>query len=162
MEARVEPELVSDINNSSLNEDECCSYDVVVYRAAELPARYQGLVYSAWVNSFWTSNRDFRKKFDKNRLQKELRMHIEKVIFTRPDCLIRLAILSDKTDTVLGFSVSREDVLDYVYVKGPERRHGIGSSLLPKPLNAYTHSTYYSRKILKDEKYKHIRFKPHV
>lgn len=94
----------------------------------------------------------------------------------KPDCLIKLAVLTEDKDVVLGFSVSREDVLDYIHVHKDSRKDaemlidgkvvkfpgGIGKKLLPKPLTTFTHLTKIALIIWQTEKYKHLKFNPKI
>ncbi len=74
---------------------------------------------------------------------------------------MRLAVLSDDPDVVLGFSVSREDVLDYVYVHKDQRRLGIARKLLPPHFTTFSHITLTAMEIWhKNPKYKQLKFNP--
>jgi hypothetical protein len=55
---------------------------------------------------------------------------------------VRLAVLGDDSDVVLGFSCSRGDVLDYVHVHKDYRRNGIGCSLISEGIQTITHLTH--------------------
>ncbi len=57
------------------------------------------------------------------------------------NCRVRLAVLSDAPDVVLGFSVARGSTLDYVHVQKDFRRQGIGKLLVPANIDTITHLT---------------------
>ncbi len=76
---------------------------------------------------------------------------------------IRLAVLSDDHDVVLGFSVSREDVLDYVHVQMDNRKLGIAKMLVPSRTTTVTHMTNLATGIWQENpNYKHIKFNPYA
>jgi hypothetical protein len=59
-----------------------------------------------------------------------------------PESEIRFAVMSDDHDIVLGFSVRRKDVLDYVHVHTCFRKQGIAKLLVDfGNLRAFTHYT---------------------
>jgi len=74
-------------------------------------------------------------------------------------CRIRFACLADDEDILLGFSVYRDKILDYVYVQKDMRRIGIGSTLLPKGIKQISHLTKTGVKIW-EKKYGHWIFNP--
>jgi GNAT superfamily N-acetyltransferase len=80
-------------------------------------------------------------------------------ILHRIDAIVRVAVLSDDHDVVLGFSVSRGNILDYVYVHVDQRRMGIGTNLLPKGIDTVSHMTNTGLTIWKG-KYKEWKFDP--
>jgi GNAT superfamily N-acetyltransferase len=73
---------------------------------------------------------------------------------------VRLAVLSDDRDVVLGFSVSREDILDYVHVHKDMRKQGVATSLIPKDIKIITHLTKTA--LLVWPKYENITFNPFI
>jgi hypothetical protein len=50
-------------------------------------------------------------------------------------------VLTDDPDVILGFSVYRRNVLDYVYVHKHHRRIGIATTLVPAGVDTITHVT---------------------
>lgn len=87
-------------------------------------------------------------------------------LLKRPDCTVRLAVLSDDADTVVGWCVYEGKVLHFVYVKAGEkgataRKQGVAKSLLPKGIEVTTHMTRMGQSIWKrNTNYKHIIFNP--
>lgn len=127
------------------------SYRVIHFRGAELPAQYRNLLYSKWKRSLRHGN-DFFKLCDPIAFYEAYEIYIS-TIFSRPDSIVRLAVLDDDEDVVLGFSISRKHILDYVHVlrvrlngeRGVEivdyRRQGIGTALIPEGITTFTHVT---------------------
>lgn len=63
-------------------------------------------------------------------------------LLNKPEASVRLAVLTDDHDVVLGFSVTRGDILDYVHVQHDQRSQRIGSRLVPEKIQCITHWTY--------------------
>ena len=133
------------------------SYQVIVYPAKDLPEQYTALIFDNWLRSFRNGN-EFIKKANPADYYKHYHLYIENLL-KKPDSVVRLAVLSDDHDVVLGFSVSREDVLDYVHVKVDHRRHGIARKLVPENITTISHTTRLATDIWQ-EKFKHIKFNP--
>ena len=113
------------------------SYKVKSYD--HVPERYQAAVYSKWLRSLRFGN-DFFKMVDSGPYYEAYHRY-PGVILSRPDVCFRVATLSDDDDIVLGFSVSRDHVLDYVHVHKDFRRLGIGRNLVPPGIDTITHLT---------------------
>lgn len=82
-----------------------------------------------------------------------------KALLKRPLCTIRLAVLTDTTDVVLGWSAQEGKVLHFVFVRANARKRGIGRSLVPGPVDLVTHMTNLGRAIWKKQK-QAIKFNP--
>lgn len=139
------------------------SYSIISYPSAKLPEQYLPLIFTKWLKSLLYGNPLF-KKSDQSQYYKNYHAFIERLL-KKPDSIVRLAVLSDDHDVVLGFAVSREDVLDYIYVnrgtEGEYRNKGIGRKLLPEGITTFSHITLNAMKIWQgNEKYKHLKFNP--
>lgn len=135
------------------------TYTIIEFKGSNLPIQYHPLVFSRWLRSLRFGNNNFRK-IDSDVYYKVYHQFIE-ALLSKPDALVRLAVLSDDHDVVLGFSVSREDVLDYVHVQADYRKHGIGTALIPKGISTFTHLTLTVIGIWpNNEKYKDWKFNP--
>lgn len=136
------------------------TYTIITMPASNLGDQYKPMVYSRWLRSLRYGNNLF-KKISSNEYYKSYHAYIDKLM-EKPDSLVRLAVLSDDHDVVLGFSVSREDVLDYIHVHSDYRRVGIARSLLSKRITTFTHLTSFAITVWqgKDSKYKHLKFNP--
>lgn len=145
-------------------------YKVIHFPGREFPQQYHALLFSKWMRSLRHQN-DYYKLIDPKCYYEAYRKYIQ-VLLDRPETVVRLAVLEDDDDVVLGFSVVRETILDYVHVlririntdTGFEmvdyRRKGIGSRLVPKDIDTFTHITKTAILIWSDHKYKHWKFNP--
>lgn len=135
------------------------TYSVLVYPAADMPEQYRPMIMSRWLRSLRFGNPVFRKA-DSDTYYKHYNDFICNLM-KKPDSKVRLAVLSDDHDVALGFSVSREDVLDYIHVQNDYRRIGIARKLLPEGLTTFSHITLTGTDIWpKNPNYKHLKFNP--
>jgi hypothetical protein len=150
------------MENKALEEKELLTsptYSVISFRASQLPESFKPLIFSRWLRSLRFGNSLFRKIDSKN-YHENYHKFIENLL-NKPDCLIKFAVLSDDHDVVLGFSVSREDVLDYVHVHTDYRKHKIGTALIPDGITTFTHITLIAIDIWQtNPKYRHLKFNP--
>lgn len=133
------------------------TYSIISFKGSQVPPNYLPLIFSRWLRSLRYGNPLF-KRITPNDYYKSYHKFIENLL-TKPDCMIRLAVLSDDHDVVLGFSVCREDVLDYIHVQADYRNHGIGKKLVPEGITTFTHLTLTAGSIW-HPKYKHLKFNP--
>ena len=69
---------------------------------------------------------------------------------------VRVACLADDPDVIIGFAITRPNILDYVYTKGPWRKQGVAKKLLEgQVINYVTHITKPGEAIAKSRGYKH-------
>lgn len=139
------------IHPSPAQQESLASYSVIGYSGQELPESYHGLIYSKWLRSLRHGN-DYFKLIDPKAYYESYRIYIHGVL-QRPETVVRLAVLDDDHDVVIGFSISRHNVLEYIHVlrmrfklpSGIEvsdfRRQGIGRRLIPKEIDTFTHIT---------------------
>ncbi len=148
-----------EIEELSLELLENPTYSVIAYPAKDLPNQYVSLIYSKWLRSLRFGNPLF-KNIQSDEFYTHYHSFLEKLL-SKPDSIVRLAILTDDPDVVLGFSVSREDVLDYVHVHRHLRRTGIGGKLIPHGVTTFSHITNTAMLIWRgNDKYKDLRFNP--
>lgn len=135
------------------------TYSIVVFKSMELPSSYRPLIYSRWLRSLRHGNQLF-KRISSNAFYENYHNYISNLL-NKPDSVVRLAVLSDDHDVVLGFSVSREDVLDYVHVHTDYRKIGVATALVPSLMTTFTHLTALAIIIWqKNKKYKEWKFNP--
>lgn len=135
------------------------TYSVIVYASSQLPSQYTALIFSKWLRSLKFGNPIY-KNIKSDVFYKEFHAYLT-VLLNKPGSTIRLAVLSDDHDVVLGFSVSREDVIDYIYVHKDYRNAGIGKSLMPPDAKAFIFITLTALNIWRKNKaYKHLDFNP--
>lgn len=138
-------------------------YSIISFKGCELPEAYRSMLYSKWLRSLRYGNPAF-KIIDSDQYYKHYSLVIDNLL-AKPDSIIKLAVLSDDHDVVLGFSVHREDVLDYIYVNKDFRNIGVGTKLMPEGITTFKHFTlaggaiWQSRDPAK-QKYKHLKFNP--
>lgn len=138
------------------------AYKIVTHKASELPSEYNALIFSRWLRSLRFGNPLF-KQIDSDEFYKQYHKYLENLL-AKPDTLVRLAVLPEDEhgpEVVIGFSVSREDVLDYVHVQKDARRKGVAKALTQFKYNAISHITLTAMQIcersLKD---KSLKFNP--
>lgn len=73
--------------------------------------------------------------------------------------MVALAVLTDDTDVVLGWSVYEGSILHFVFVKRDARKQGIGTELIPKNAEVITHLTKSGKAIWK-KKHQYLKFNP--
>lgn len=144
-----------EIYPEAVEQEGMSSYKIVAYSAFALPQAYVNLIYSRWMRSFRYGN-DIIKLCDSNAYYFAYRSYISKVLMQR-DAVVQMAVLTDAPDVVLGFSVSRGTILDYVHVHKDNRRVGIGQKLIPAGITVFTHLTKTGKTIWKN-KYKDWKF----
>lgn len=147
----------SSVHGETVKQGVLSSYTVKAYQARLLPSPYQGLVYSKWLRSLRYGN-DYFKLVDPDAYYRAYHKYIT-TILAWSDSVVRLAVLSEDPDVVLGFSVARGKILDYVHVHKHQRRMGIGTSLIPSGIDTISHVTKTGLSIW-GSKYGHWLFNP--
>lgn len=115
------------------------SYKVVVMRGVDVAPPYINMVYSKWLRTLRQGN-DYFKLIDSMAYYEVYHRRISSVL-ARQNTLVRLAILSDDEDVVLGLSVSEAKILHYVFTQPHMRRQGIAKDLVPFEVHTITHLT---------------------
>ncbi len=133
------------------------SYRIKAYAARLLAPEYKGLIYSKWLRSLRYGN-DYFKLVDPDAYYRAYHKYITAVL-AFSDSIVRLAVLADDPDVVLGFSVARGNILDYVHVHKHQRRQGIGTRLIPEGIDTISHVTKTGLSIW-GSKYGHWLFNP--
>lgn len=131
------------------------TYTVLRYRGTELPESYKALVFSKWLRSLRYGNEYFKLIYQPAYFL-VYHQYIESLL-AKDNSVVRLAVVSDDEDTVLGFSVMQQSTLHYVHVHTDQRKQGIAKSLC-KDVTVITHITNDGLKIW--GKYPEIRFNP--
>ena len=134
------------------------SYDILVYPGPEVPKAYHNMILSKWLRTNYFGN-PFMREISQDFYWDCHSVLIKRVV-NNPDSQVRLAALSDDHDVILGFSVSRPNILDYLWVHAMHRMIGIGSSLVPK-FDMYTHTTNKWR-LIQRHKYFDTKFNPYI
>lgn len=133
------------------------TYTVLGFFGQRLPQEYEALIFSKWLRSLRKGN-DYFHIAEAADYYKIYHAYIEKLL-NKPGMRVRIAVLSDDPDVVLGFSCAREDVLDYVYIQPEQRGQKLTGMLIPDNITAFTHMTKTWLPIWQ-AKYKHWKFNP--
>jgi len=134
------------------------SYSIVTYPAAKLPLSYEGFVQAKWKRSLRDGN-DLYKMVDAKSYFDAYEFYINRLLST-PGAVIRIAVLSDSPDVALGWSLISGDTLHYVFVQRDARNKGIGTALVPIPIQWISHITHIGARIWNNPKHKHIKLNP--
>lgn len=135
------------------------TYSVVAYPATLLPEQYRSMIFAKWLRSLRSGNPLF-KNIDTKAFFDQYHQYLQNLL-NKPSSVIRIAVLTETPDVVLGFSVTREDVLDYIWVYKDHRRMGIATKLFPKSITTITHLTLTAIDIWRNNiKYKKLKFNP--
>lgn len=118
---------------------------------------YKNLIFSHFLHSLRAGNPWFQA-IDTGAYYTAYHRLIEQLL-SRPDCTVRIAVLTDDPDVALGWSLSRPNVLDYVFVKRDQRKQGIGRALLPEFFTSVTHLTSLGE-MLKERLFPLVKFDP--
>lgn len=114
-------------------------------------------VYSSWKRGLRFGN-DFFRKIDADSFYEAYTLIINALI-TRADCKVTVACLKDDDDVVLGYSVVRGDILDFVFVKQSWRGFGIAKALCAGDIKVCSHITNVGDSIRKK---KGLIFNPYL
>lgn len=133
------------------------SYKIISYKASAMPKSYWNMVLSKWLRSL-RFGCDYMRIIDKDIYFKGYQIYIEQ-IFKRPEATIRLAVLSDDEDVVLGWAVYEGPRLHYIYVNRDFRKAGIGTALYSKDTEEISHVTTIGMSIWASKK-PHLKFNP--
>jgi ribosomal protein S18 acetylase RimI-like enzyme len=104
------------------------SYTIRTMSATELTEELQGLIIARWCRTLRFTN-DFFKLTDPDSYWNVYPTFVRRLL-ERQDCQVRLAVLAEDTDVVLGFCVYRGAALDYVHTQRDARRLGIARALI--------------------------------
>lgn len=97
------------------------------------------MVYSKWLRSLRYGN-DYFKLMEPTSYFTSYHKFIDKLL-NSPTGYVKLAVLSDDNDVVLGFLVGRINIVDYIHVQRDYRRIGIASTLVSGNVLSITHLT---------------------
>ena len=132
------------------------TYSIVSYSGAALPEAYRNMVFSKWLRSLKYGN-DYFRLIDSDSYFEMYHQYIQ-ALLTKTNSVVKLAVLTDDPDVVLGFAVIRDNTLDYVHVHKDQRHQGIARSLVPSNINAISHLTKIGIAIW--SKHPNVKFNP--
>lgn len=96
----------------------------------------EAMIYATWRNSSFYSAKNRTEILNQKAFFSAQTANIKKIL---PHASIKIACLSDDPDTIIGYSVSTGDHLDWIFVKADFRKMGIGTMLYPKDTKTVTH-----------------------
>lgn len=137
--------------------DEAASYKIIKFKAIDLPSNYKNLVWDSFLKSHRQNNK-YMALIEYDHYKSNYAIYIGNLL-ARPDALIKLAVLTDDPDIVIGWSLIEPGIVHYVHVKADCRRIGIASHLLSESFNTITHFTTLGLKLRK-LKCPEVKFKP--
>lgn len=115
------------------------TYSIIVYSGAKLPEQYKPIIFSRWLRSLRYGNEYF-KKIRPSVYWDVYHRYIERLLL-QGHTTVRMAVLTQDPDVVLGYAVTRGHILDYVHVHRDMRKMGIAKSLIPPGITDITHLT---------------------
>lgn len=124
---------------SQADETKTASYVILKFSARELPEAYRNLLFSKFLRNLRFGN-DYFRLVDSDAYYKVYNAYFA-TLLDRRDAFVRLAVLNDDRDVVLGWSLCEPEKLHFIYVSKEQRRQGIGRALLPEKISTFTHIT---------------------
>ncbi len=116
----------------------------------------KNFILATWLRGLYSGNSWF-KEIPKDIFMKHYH-DILMNILTRPTIEVKVAVLKEDEDIILGYSVYEGSTFHWMFVKEAWRRVGIGRSLLPEKCVTVTHLTSIGSKL----KPKSMRFNPFI
>jgi hypothetical protein len=141
------------------NESESASYKIITCKAVDTNTQYYNMLISKYLRALRYGN-DFFKRIEPDAYFKIHTAYFNSLM-KRPNATIRLAVLTDNEDVVLGWSLMENTILHFVWVGGDYRRLGIATALVQRPVTAITHFTKTALPILK-KKLPEVIFNPYL
>jgi len=116
-------------------------------------------IYSSWRNSWYYSSIVKPKGNPKQIFQRQT----QKIKEILEKAQIRIACLDIDPVVIIGYSISRNNHLDWIYVKSDYRKNGIGTMLFPKNIETVTNDftkigeVIFKKKYLKTQGEENVR-----
>lgn len=111
----------------------------------------EAFILSTWLKGLLWGGDQLYRRIPKNIYFSNHRKLIEKILGS-PETKVKLAVLKEDADVILGYSVYREAggqvVLDFVFIKKDWRNIGLAKSLCPNSIYAVTNLTRVGASIL--------------
>lgn len=101
------------------------------------------LIYSTWLLGLYHGCEWFGR-IKKDSYFKNYKLALERLL---PRCTIKMAVLADDPDVILGYVCYRGTTLDWIFVKKAWRKMGIAKMLLPSDITNCTHLTKVGRSL---------------
>lgn len=144
-------------NGNDLPQSKEATYSVISFSGKAIPDEYRSLVFSQWMRTLRYGNEYF-KLTESRHYFGAYQKYIE-TLLARPGAVVRLAVITDDRDVVLGWSLMDGTTLHYVHVQKDQRNKGVGTILVPKYIESISHLTKAGLSIW-NKKYPHAKFNP--
>ncbi len=131
--------------------------EIRAYGRYELPEQYLNFVIDRWLKTYKKCNK-LMSLVDPANYYQAYNAYIKSML-NKPNIVVRLAMLAEDQDVLLGFSVSEGPMLHYVNVPLDYRGNGIARKLVPYVVESFTHITETGMKLWTN-KYPQAKFKP--
>lgn len=142
-----------------MEDQEKVEMEIHAHEGKYLPKQYLNLVRARWARSY-RHNNDYMKLVQADAYYNAYSVYIMHIL-NRPSTTVRLAVLQEDPDVVLGFSVAEGNFLHYVEVPTAYRRQGIGRSLVPEKVEWFSHLTKLGMRLWA-EKAPNAKFSPFI
>ena len=100
-------------------------------------------IYSTWLRGLYYGN-DWFRKIDKKSFFDKYRLVVGQLLLKSN---VRVAVLEEDPDVIVGYVVYSGHTLHWVYVKKNWRRLGVGRALIPDGIEVVTHLTKRAAKV---------------
>lgn len=137
---------------------ETASFKVIKFKSAELPEQYKPMIFSKFLRSLRHGNQYF--KLIEPKAYYEVYHAYLCTLLQRPTSTIKLAVLSDDDDVVIGWSLSEGSKLHYIWVNPDGRQKGIAKAMLfGQDVKSFTHITNITLQLW-NSKFPEAKFNP--
>lgn len=133
--------------------------EIIAYPGKLVPSAYVNLIKSRWIRNYKKDN-DFMRLVYPPAYYIAYGAYVDGVL-KKPSTIVRLAVLEEDNDVVMGFSVMDSSTLHYVHVPKGYRRQGIGRLLVPEYIEYFTHLTKIGVQIW-HKKFPKAKFNPFI
>lgn len=113
-------------------------------------------IFSTWLKGLRYGN-DWFELIESSAYYENYHKTIQKILAS-DSTTVKIACLKESPGVILGYSVYRNSILDYVFVKKAWRKIGIAKSLVPEKITTVTQMTNTGRQLL--NKYPGTVFNP--
>lgn len=101
------------------------------------------LIYSTWLLGLYHGCEWF-SRIKKDSFFKNYKLVLDRLL---PRCTVKVAVLADDEDVILGYICYRDNNLDWIFVKKAWRKMGIAKMLVPQEITNCTHLTKVGRSL---------------
>lgn len=133
------------------------SYKIIEFPGSQVPSQYRNMLFAKFLRSLRDGNKYF-KRIDAEMFFKNYNIYFDHLLM-RPESVVKIAVLTDDTDVVVGWCLAEANKLHYVWVPLDGRRQGIATALVSEGFEWHSHETDLSI-IIKDRKFPNVKFNP--